>query len=296
MQIVDLTQLRTNCVNKNNLLTINYVYRDFGSCHNIVINEGSGFAYAVGTRTCSGGLHIVNIQDPSNAYFEGCFSLDGYTHDAECINYNGPDSDWNGHEVCFGYNEDSLTVVDVSDHSNPTMISRTGYTGSAYTHQGWISSNHDYIFLDDELDEVYGVVPGGYTRTWVWNVQNLDNPIAMGYISSVAVSIDHNLYITSDDLAFLTNYQAGLRIYDLDAIVNSNPLELHEVGYFDVYPEADSLSFLGAWSNFPYFKDESGALNNIIIVQSIDRGLFVLRFNEDADPSTHTPLTYTSLI
>ena len=31
------------------------VYSEFGSAHNIVINEDSGFAYAVGTKTCSGG-------------------------------------------------------------------------------------------------------------------------------------------------------------------------------------------------------------------------------------------------
>ena len=36
-------------------------YSDFGSAHNIVINEDIGYAYAVGTTTCGQGLHFVDI-------------------------------------------------------------------------------------------------------------------------------------------------------------------------------------------------------------------------------------------
>ena len=45
-----------------------------------------------------------------------------------------------------------------------------------------------------------------------------------------------------------------------------------EVGYFDVDPNCDSPGFHGAWSSYPYF--ESGT----IIVNSIERGLFVLKY------------------
>ena len=49
--------------------------------------------------------------------------------------YSGPDTDYQGHEICFNYNEDTLTIVDVTDKSNMKMISRTGYEGAKYTHQ-----------------------------------------------------------------------------------------------------------------------------------------------------------------
>jgi hypothetical protein len=34
---------------------------------------------------------MVDISTPLNPVYAGCFSSDGYTHDAECIIYNGPD-------------------------------------------------------------------------------------------------------------------------------------------------------------------------------------------------------------
>jgi hypothetical protein len=53
------------------------VYTEFGSSHNIVINEDSGFLYGVGTKTCAGGLHMVDIREPANPEFVGCYSEDG---------------------------------------------------------------------------------------------------------------------------------------------------------------------------------------------------------------------------
>ena len=38
-------------------------------------------------------------------------------------------------QVCFCYNEDTLTLVDVTDKGNMTLISKTGYTTAMYTHQ-----------------------------------------------------------------------------------------------------------------------------------------------------------------
>ena len=45
-------------------------------------------------------------------------------------------ADWlQGHHICFNYNEDTLTIVDMTDKTWPTVISKTGYTGAMYTHQ-----------------------------------------------------------------------------------------------------------------------------------------------------------------
>ena len=52
-----------------------------GNSHNLAINEDSGFLYAIGSGTCSGGPHIVDIRDPSNPEYIGCVAEDGYTHE-----------------------------------------------------------------------------------------------------------------------------------------------------------------------------------------------------------------------
>ena len=90
MQVFDLTRLRdvgNSTVNFDN----DAHYDGVSSAHNVVINEETGFAYIVGARGASngcgaGGLHIVNIQDPKNPVYAGCFDADGYTHDAQCGN------------------------------------------------------------------------------------------------------------------------------------------------------------------------------------------------------------------
>ena len=71
------------------------------------------------------------------------------------------------------------------------------------------------------------------------------------------------------NLAYEANYCAGLRILDITDIETG---DLKEVGYFDVAPDCNSPGFKGSWSNYPYF--ESGT----IVVSSIERGLFVLKF------------------
>ena len=46
-----------------------------------------------------GGLHAINVSDPLNPTFAGCFGGDGYVHDAQCTIYTGPDTEHQGKEV-----------------------------------------------------------------------------------------------------------------------------------------------------------------------------------------------------
>ena len=194
MQVYDLTGLRdrrpTQPVEQ---LEETALYEEFGSSHNMVINEKTGFAYSVGSRTCTGGLHVVNINDPINPQFVGCFGQDGYVHDAQCVTYNGPDRNYQGQEICFCYNENTLTIVNVEDKTDMKMLSRVPYNNAYYTHQGWLTEDQSYLLLDDELDELYG--PDPRTRTMIWNVENLAEPVLTGSFFSEKQASDHNLYI-----------------------------------------------------------------------------------------------------
>jgi choice-of-anchor B domain-containing protein len=262
MQILDLAILKGK---RGAVLAETAFYGEHGSSHNIVINEDTGFAYSVGTKTCKGGLHMIDLKEPARPTFAGCYAEDGYTHDAQCVVYAGPDTAYNGAEICFNYNEDSLTIVDVSDKSAPVMISRKGYEGSQYTHQGWLTKDSRYAIMNDELDEVYN--DNKHTRTMIWDVSSLADPHLDGSFYSEHTAIDHNLYIKGD-LVFETNYCAGLRILDARSVAHA---KLEEVAYFDVAPDCDTTKFRGSWSSYPYFK------SGVVVVQSIERGLFVLK-------------------
>ncbi len=265
MQIFDLTLLRSG-VSPDGEFSETAWYNGFLRAHNLVINEDSGFAYAVGSNVCSGGLEIVDINNPLAPIDTGCFSGDGYTHDAQCVDYNGPDADYAGAEICLASNTDSLTIVDVTNKVAPTEISRNEYAGRGYTHQGWLADDHRYFLLDDELDERDF---GHNTRTYIWDLLDLDNPILLGNYTGTSTAYDHNQYIKGN-YSYQSNYRSGLRILD---ITNIAAPSLSEVAFFDVYPSDDNNGFNGTWSNYPYF--DSG----IVVVSGIEQGLFVLKPN-----------------
>ena len=263
MQVFDLGQLR-DAVDLPVEFGESAHYDGFGSAHNLAINEESGYAYAVGSTTCSGGLHMVDISNPLAPSFAGCFSADGYTHDVQCVDYTGPDNDHQGKEICFAANEDTLTIIDVTAKATPVQLSRTGYTGHGYTHQGWLTGDQTYYIHDDELDELFN---GHNTRTYVWDVSDLDAPALNGFHQHSGPAIDHNQYVHGSH-TFQANYQQGLRIMRVDDPASAS---LSEVGFFDTYPEADGAEFNGAWSNYPFFA------SGIVLVSDINRGLFILR-------------------
>ena len=268
MQIFDLTQLRS-VASPPATFSETAHYSGFSHAHNLAINEDSGFAYVVGTNTCSGGLHMINIQPPTNPTSAGCFSADGYTHDAQCVNYDGPDLDHQGKEICFNSNEDTLTIVDVTNKAVPELLSRTGYSGSRSTHQGWLTEDQTYFLLGDELDELEDPKVTN-TRTYLWDVGDLDGPVLIGSHDSTTSAIDHNLYVKGG-YTYQSNYHAGLRILDITDIANGN---LSEVAFFDFNPGIDPTNTEdGTWSNYPFF--DSG----IVIVSVIEQGLFILRPN-----------------
>jgi len=264
MQVLDLSVLR-NVTNPPVTFTATAVYNEFGSAHNIVINTATGFAYAVGGNTCSGGLHIVDIREPANPLEVGCFATDGYTHDAQCVVYNGPDPDYVGKEICLNSNEDTLTIVDVSDKRNLVQISRTTYPNRGYTHQGWLTEDHKYFLIDDELDESGQNLSG--TRTITMDVSDLDNPTLAGEHFADGAAIDHNQYVKGN-YTIQANYKRGMRILEITDPATGT---LTEAGYFDSYPEGDGNSFDGAWNVYPFFPSGN------ILISDFNRGFILVR-------------------
>ena len=81
MQVFSLARLRA-VASPPVVFTADAHYPGFSNAHNVVIDETSGFAYAVGTNTCAGGLHMVDIRAPKR---RSSRLLREYAHhDAQC--------------------------------------------------------------------------------------------------------------------------------------------------------------------------------------------------------------------
>ena len=176
MQVFDLKRLRTSS-NLPLSYTADTIFTGFGSAHNIVINEDSGYAYIVGAArnsTYGGGPIFINIQNPISPVIEGGFAAGGYSHDAQVITYNGPDTDYTGKEILIGSNEDEIVIADVTDKTNPTVIATISYSNVRYAHQGWFTEDFKYFILGDEVDEKN---IGNNTRTIIFDFTDLDNPL-----------------------------------------------------------------------------------------------------------------------
>ena len=276
MQVFDLTRLRGLDGTDPPTFMHDALYTGIASAHNIVINEESGFGYAVGVsgggETCGGGLHMIDLRSPKDPTFAGCFQdtstgrqRTGYSHDAQCIMYRGPDADHAGKEICFGSNETALSIADVTDKSDPQALSMASYPNVGYSHQGWVSEDHAWFFMNDELDEIGGGVSS--TRTLVWDISDLDDPVLAKEHFSENRSSDHNLYVLGNTM-YQSNYVSGLRVLDV-----SDPANPVQTGFFDTVPYGEDVpGFNGSWSNYPYF--ESG----VVVVTSGSEGLFVVKY------------------
>ncbi|MEP1151103.1 MAG: choice-of-anchor B family protein [Balneola sp.] len=281
MQSFDLTKLRQY---EGDFLDFNEdaLYDNLANAHNIVINEETGFAYATGVTqadTCGSrnatGLHIIDINDPKNPVFAGCYfdpateiasnpSIgNGYIHDAQCVNYNGPDSEHQNKEVCFSSAEGALVIADVTDKQNPTTIGFSGKTRMQYSHQGWLTEDQQYFLMNDEKDEQE---LGRNTKTYIWDVRDLDNPVFVDFYTHNTKSIDHNMYV-KDEFIYAANYNSGLRVLKINDMLSAD-LSLN--AFFDTQPTIDQASFTGTWSSYPYFE------NGVVIASDIEDGLFIL--------------------
>jgi choice-of-anchor B domain-containing protein len=265
--------------------------------HDIWVNEATHTAYLVGTNTCieevgeeeeNGGMHMVDISNPLEPKFAGCARLDtitagqlnNYVHGVECVIYNGPDTEYVGHEICFASNENVLAIYDVTDKSNPVVLSDTTYPNAAYTHQGSLTGDQRHFIFGDELDEQEHGIP---TTTYIMDVSDLDNPPTPLPFEHETAAIDHNMYVHGNHV-FQSNYMAGLRVMGFDDAMLAAG-ELREDAFFDVVPGDDIAEFAGTWGVFRF--RESGT----VVMSSIENqvnGLFVLRPHipgDDANPN-----------
>jgi choice-of-anchor B domain-containing protein len=235
-----------------------------GIAHTIIVNEETKMVYLGGEPSCNRSVHMVDFSDPLNAKSLGCIKLPNQVHDAQCLVYHGPDTTYAGHEICVTYNgNDAFSVIDMQDKSALKNISTTSYKGGVYSHQGVFNEAHTHMAVSDEMDEGK---TGGPTRTYLFDMTDLDKPVELPPYEAKTKATDHNEYIVGNYL-YQANYSAGLRVLDVSQLPAG---KLTEVAFFDSMPNSDSNSMYGAWTAYPYFK------SGIVLMQTMESGLFVL--------------------
>ncbi|TPX15793.1 uncharacterized protein E0L32_000127 [Thyridium curvatum] len=256
-----------------------------GRSHNVVVNEERNYGVATGFQPRNGplraGLVFFDLTDPTNPKTLGGTGEDGYVHDAQCIVYRGPDAKYYGKDICYGYDEDTITIYDVTDLQHITIISNTSYEGASFTHQGWVLDPEwqQFLISDDEYDEVdeRGLASAGYPISYIWDISSLEAPKQTGYYKHLRKGIDHNQFV-KDGFTYQSNYALGISILDLRS-VPSDPTGkgIKEVAYFDIHPEDDNMegggnvTFTGTWSHYPFFP------SGYIVINTMDRGAFVVK-------------------
>ncbi|MEM1055247.1 MAG: choice-of-anchor B family protein [Bacteroidota bacterium] len=279
LQIFDLRRLRGLAADPARLFTSDARIGE-ATAHNVAVDPESGRLYTTGGPV-PGGIDVYDLADPVAPVLLGSLGSGGigYTHDAQCVTYDGPDADYIGRQICFAFNAFRLLIVDVTDAPVFSILSIAFYPEIGYVHQGWLTEDGQYLLVNDETDEIQRDEP---TRTLVMDVADLDNPeFAFAHDHGTA-GVDHNLYVR-EQYAYQANYTDGLRIVDLSRIGEGT---LRLAGSFDTFPEAPDGApdaYDGAWTAYPFF--ESGTL----VVTDQAYGLFVLRATSLATDAAPPP-------
>lgn len=260
VQVIDMSQIDSHIV------TLVKTIASPGRTHNLALDTESGYLYTCGSRNGTGTTMCFSLANPGDPVQVGADTMtDRYQHDAIVVPYtSGP---YAGRQILFGFSEDrGVDIVDVTNKNDPFLIKRVIYPAMRYCHQGWLSADRKYLYVDDELDEAGTGEP---TRTLVFDVSSLEHATYLNAFSTGLNASDHNQYFDGGFL-FQANYKSGLRIFDTYRR-ETNP---RMAGFFDTYPDSNSSGFEGAWSTFPFFP------SGTVIVSDINQGLFILDVTE----------------
>lgn len=241
LQIIDLSQLPTTATLVNQITTW------FERSHNIFIADG--FAYAVGTEG-GGGIHIIDLGNPTNPTRTAYYTGSGYVHDVYV---------WNDTIVACAGSSEEYHLVNVTNKSNPQLISASATLPGIYAHSGWMTENKRY-FIGCEEFNVRDVTVWDLADRSSWDL------VVSSWQMPTGNSIVHNLFVLGN-YAHIAYYTSGYVVLDV-----SDPTNPQLAGQYDTYPQNNSGNYDGAWGCYPYLPSGN------TLVADISTGLYVLHF------------------
>ena len=249
LQIVDLTNLPGTNLPYHSYTGNGTIAGQLNTIHALHIDTSKKFVYLFGTNLFNGGAVVLDINnDPYNPTYAGKYQNPqyAYVHDG----YVDNDTLYAGH-IYAGV----FTVADMTNKSAPIVLAEQ-QTPTAFTHNTWLSDDHQYIFTTDENSNSF---------LTSYDISNLNNITEKDKIRATpgSGSIVHNTHILNN-WAVTSWYRDGITVVDV-----TRPHNLVEVGRYDTYAGSGN-GFDGAWGVYPFLP--SGTL----VVSNIDEGLFVL--------------------
>jgi choice-of-anchor B domain-containing protein len=252
--IIDLSQLPASATLVNAQTTY------FQRAHNIFIDNG--YAYVIGTEA-GGGMHILNLANPTNPVRTAYYTQSGYIHDVYV---------WNDSVIACAGSSQSYHLIDVTNKTNPVLVSASAPMPGIYAHSGWMTEDKRY-FIGAEEFNVRDIMIFDLQDRTTWD------PIVPEYQLPGGSRI-HNVFVKGN-YAHISYYGEGYVVLDI-----SNPAAPVFVGQYDTYGGSNG-GFDGAWGCYPFLP--SGK----ILVSDTFTGLYVINFTpQDVAPVIiHTPLT-----
>ena len=242
LQIIDLSQLPISAS------LVNTVDTWFNHAHNIFIDDG--FAYVIGTGG-GGGMHILDLTDPVNPVETAYYTQSGYIHDVYV---------WNDTVVACAGSSGEYHLVDVSDKSNPQLVSASPSIPGIYAHSGWMTEDKRYFYGAEEFNSI---------DITVWDLQDRStwDLVVPSWQMPTGNSIIHNLFVRGN-YAHISYYTSGYVVLDI-----SDPTSPQLAGQYDTYPQNNSGNYDGAWGCYPYLPSGN------TLISDISTGLYVLHFD-----------------
>jgi choice-of-anchor B domain-containing protein len=226
---------------------VNQVTADFERAHNIFI-EGDRL-YVVGMIGNDDLLIYDLLADPVNPTLLATIDMDiilgtgadnFYIHDIfvrDNIAY-----------ASHGYT--GYYIWDVADPQNVTLIADNDFGG--YNHSSWISKNGDFAYVAEEIQKGLPIQLVDLTDMTNGNISSsstfIDNIAPVGPNN---LNVTHHNPFVKDDFLYISNYEDGLKIYDI-----KTPDKPVLFAYYDTYPD-DNLAgqysgYQGAWGTYPF--------------------------------------------
>ena len=256
LQIIDMAFLPDSVV-----LVADLQNNLFGRTHNLFIDSTEALLYMCMVTPIVAGINlsmiplcVFSLIDPINP----------------TLLWQGPNDIQEVHDIYVrdniaimncGY--DGIRVYDFTQPSSPAYLNSLAfYNQQGYNHQGWLSPDKKtYVFTD----ETQGLKIKKCSVSDDWTITPTQ---FFGTSNSNAELTAHNVQITNN-LAFVSYYNAGLRIYDL----RMNPPG--EIAAYDTYllPDATNFTMWGAWGVYALYKSDR------ILVSDRNNGLFLFKFD-----------------
>jgi len=237
MQIIDLSNLPVSAS-----LAATYT-ATFTRAHEIFIADG--YAYVVGTS--QGGMHILDLSNPTNPVQVGYYGASGYVHDVHV---------WN--DTAYVSSADTYDLVDLSNKATPQLISQSAALPGIYAHSGWLTEDKRYFIACEEFNVI---------DLTVWDLQDRSTwDLVVPSWQMPGTSPIHNIFILGN-YAHISYYKEGYVVLDI-----SDPTNPIFAGQYDTYPGSGGGTYNGVWGVDPYLPSGN------TIVSDMSTGLYICKF------------------